>query len=140
MDYGKYKILLIEDDVDDAEMIIYTLRKLNSLELLHIDDGVDALEYLYDEKTPTPSMILLDLKMPKVDGIQILRKLKSDPAKKNIPVVALISSKDGKNYLESFHVNPDGYLIKPVDIKEFLGVLAKIGMSQLEVQPPRFAL
>jgi CheY-like chemotaxis protein len=130
MDYGKYTILLIEDDIDDADMIMYTLRKLDNLQMQHIDDGVEALRYLFSESTPNPSVILLDLKMPKVDGIQILAKLKSHPQKKSIPVLALISSKEGKKYLESFGLKPDGYLTKPVDCKDFLQTLTAIGLSQ----------
>ena len=68
--------------------------------------------------------------MPRVDGIQILRKLKSDPEKQDIPVVALISSKEGKNYLESFNVKADAYMLKPVDYDQFSAVLSSIGISK----------
>jgi two-component system response regulator len=135
MEYSKYTILLIEDDADDAEMTIYTLRKLNAVSLHHIDDGVDAVRYLFHEQNPEPELILLDLKMPKIDGVEILRKLKSDPSKKHIPVVALISSKEGKRYLESFGLKADSYLVKPVDCKNFLTTLTEIGFSKIEFQP-----
>jgi two-component system response regulator len=133
MEYAKYAVLLIDDDVDDAEMTMYTLRKLNCVDLLHIDDGADALHYLFTETNPEPGLILLDLKMPKVDGIQILRKLKSDIRKKHIPVIALISSREGQKYLESFGLAADAYLMKPVDCKNFLIVLTQIGFSRLNV-------
>jgi two-component system, response regulator len=131
MEYSNYTILLIDDDLDDAEMTMYSLRKISGLDFLHIDDGVEASRYLLDERNPEPTLILLDLKMPKVDGIQILRKLKSNPEKKHIPVIALISSKDGKHYLESFGIKADSYLIKPVDCKCFLMSLTDIGLSKI---------
>src|SRR5690606_15980718 len=97
--------------------------------IIHIDDGERALEFLF-EKQHRPSLILLDLKMPRVDGIQILRKLKGDPEKRDIPVVALISSREGKHYLESFDVKADAYMIKPVDSQQFSAVLSEMGISQ----------
>lgn len=123
------QILLIEDDADDAELTIHALKKHRlARPILHIDDGEKALEFLFghDHK---PSLILLDLKMPRVDGIQILRKLRADPERQNIPVVALISSKEGKNYLESFNIKADAYVIKPVDYKQFSEAVAHIGIS-----------
>lgn len=121
-------ILLVEDDNDDAEMTLYSLRKLN-LNLLHIDDGAKALQYLFENKLPEPKIILLDLKMPRVDGIQILRKLKSDPDKKHIPVVALISSQEGIKYVESCGLCANAYLTKPIDCQKFLSVVSQVGLS-----------
>ena len=129
MDHIVSRILLIEDDAEDAELTIHALRKHNlAYPILHIDDGEKALDYLFGEAQP-PALILLDLKMPKVDGIQILRRLKADPERKNIPVVALISSKEGKNYLESFGLVADDYMIKPVDYKQFFTAVGNIGIS-----------
>jgi len=125
------KILLIEDDSDDAELTIHALKKHNLANpIIHIDDGEKALEFLFGENQK-PSLILLDLKMPRVDGIQILRKLKADPDRQSIPVVALISSKEGINYLESFDVKADAYMIKPVDYTQFTAAVAQIGISSL---------
>src|SRR5688500_11085358 len=102
MDNHLFRILLIEDDADDAELTIHALKKHNLANPIHhIDDGEKALEFLFGANNK-PSLILLDLKMPRVDGIEILRRLRDDPERQNIPVVALISSKEGKNYLESF--------------------------------------
>jgi two-component system response regulator len=125
---GSYKILLVEDDIDDAEMTMYTLRKLDTLVIQHIDDGAEALQYLLADN-PEPYLVLLDLKMPKVDGIQILRTLKANAAKKHIPIVALISSREGKKFVESCGVNADSYLTKPVDPQNFLLCLAEIGLK-----------
>lgn len=136
MDNRVFEILLIEDDADDAELTIHALKKYHLANpILHIDDGEKALEHLFSS-AQEPSLILLDLKMPRVDGIQILRKLKSDPEKRNIPVVALISSKEGKNYLESFDVKADAYMIKPVDYKQFCAAVAHIGIASVILTAP----
>ncbi|HYC83570.1 MAG TPA: response regulator [Chryseosolibacter sp.] len=124
-------VLLIEDDADDAEIAISALNKLKLPKLIHLDDGAIALEYLFASSTKPPAVILLDLKMPKVDGIEILAKLKNDLARKNIPVVALISSKEGRKYVESFRLSPEGYLIKPIDTRNFVSVLREIGLAHL---------
>lgn len=122
------RVLLIEDDVDDAELTLYALRRFtDSHPVLHIDDGEQALEYLFGDQE-LPSLILLDLKMPRVDGVQILRELKNDPIRNGIPVVALISSREGKSYLESFDVKADAYMIKPVDSAQFSAVLRQVGL------------
>jgi two-component system response regulator len=136
MDYKAFDILLIEDDADDAELTIHALKKYNlANRILHIDDGERALDFLFSPQDK-PTLILLDLKMPRVDGIQILRRLKSDPAKANIPVVALISSRDGKNYLESFSVKADAYMIKPVDFKKFCAAVSEIGITSMILSSP----
>jgi two-component system, response regulator len=130
MDNRVIEILLIEDDPDDAELTIHALKKHNLVNhLLHIDDGEKALDFLYSEKTNKPKLILLDLRMPRVDGIQILRKLKNDPDKRDIPVIALVSSRDGKAYVESFQLKADAYIAKPVDFKKFFRAIADIGLT-----------
>jgi two-component system response regulator len=136
MSYGKYKILLIEDDFDDAEMIMHALRKLSFVEITHIDDSVDAVQYLFNLENPDPRVILLDLKMPKIDGIQILRMLKGNMHRKHIPVIALISSKDGRKYLESFNLRADSYLTKPIDCTNFLVCLTEIGLAHFNFEFP----
>ena len=132
MDNRLFQILLIEDDADDAELTIHALKKHNLANpILHIDDGEKALEFLFGDSEQKPSLILLDLKMPRVDGIQILRRLKGDPERRDIPVLALISSKEGRSYLESFDLRADGYMIKPVDYKQFSAAVADIGISSV---------
>src|SRR5688572_28062278 len=135
MDNRLIQILLIEDDADDAELTIHALKKHNlATPIVHIDDGEKALEFLFGQ-AQKPSLILLDLKMPRVDGIQILRKLKNDPDRRNIPVVALISSKEGRNYLESFNLKADAYMIKPVDYKQFSAAVDNIGITSVIFSP-----
>ena len=123
------QILLVDDDSDDAEMIMYTLRKLPCVEIKYIDDGAEALQFLLDGHLSEPSLLLLDLKMPRVDGIDILRVLKKSTNKSHIPVAALISSKSGISYVESFGVRPDAYLHKPVHMNDFLRVLSQVGLN-----------
>ena len=134
---NRFEILLIEDDADDAELTIHALKKHHLANpIVHIDDGEKALELLFSDRQ-MPTLILLDLKMPRVDGIEILRKLKSDPEKKSIPVVALISSKEGRNYVESFQLKADGYLIKPVDYKQFTEAVLRMGIGSVIVSETR---
>ena len=134
---NRFEILLIEDDADDAELTIHALKKHHLANpIVHIDDGEKALDFLFSEGQ-RPTLILLDLKMPRVDGIEILRKLKSDPVKKAIPVIVLISSKEGRNYVESFHLKADAYMIKPVDYKQFTAAVSQIGIGSLIVSEPR---
>lgn len=136
MDNRVFEILLIEDDADDAELTIHALKKYHLANpILHIDDGEKALEYLFGPGRE-PTLILLDLKMPRVDGVQVLRKLKNDPEKKHIPVVALLSSKEGKHYLESFDVKADAYMIKPVDYKQFCAAVSVIGIASVILTAP----
>ena len=134
---NRLEILLIEDDADDAELTIHALKKHHLANpIVHIDDGEKALEFLFNDRQ-TPALILLDLKMPRVDGIEILRKLKSDPERRDIPVVALLSSKEGRRYVESFHLNADAYMIKPVDAKQFTAAITLIGLRSAIVSSPR---
>ena len=136
MVYDKFTILLVDDDVDDAELILYTLRKINGLSVIHINDGQQALSYLLENQNPKPDLVLLDLKMPKVDGIQILKQLKANPEKSRIPIVALISSKEGRKYVESQGVVADSYLMKPVECKNFIEVVAALGLPSFTINHP----
>lgn len=121
------KVVLIEDDADDAELTLYALSKINITNIIHLNDGADALHYLLAANPDDISLILLDIRMPKVDGIQILKALKNDIFRKNIPVLAQVCSRDGKQYVEIQGVKPDGFLMKPLQVNEFLKSLAAIG-------------
>lgn len=133
MDKSMHEILLIDDDADDAELTIFALRRNHLANpIVHIDDGEKALEFLFDGEE-TPGLILLDLKMPRVDGIQILRRLKDDPKRKCIPVIAMLASKEGKKYLESFQVKADSYVVKPVDPEQFFAAVSEMGMNSVIV-------
>ncbi len=96
-------ILLVEDNPDDAELAIRALRKSNlANHLLHLQDGEEALEFLFNEKNNKPKLVLLDLKMPKVDGIEVLSRLKADERTRTIPVVMLTSSKEERDIVETY--------------------------------------
>lgn len=130
MEQDIVEILLIEDNQNDADLAIRALRKKNlANHLLHLEDGEQALEFLYAEENQNniPKVILLDLKMPKVDGIQVLRQLKSDPKKKSIPVVVLTSSKEDNDIVESYQLGVNAYIVKPVDFDKFSEAIAKLG-------------
>ncbi len=127
------EILLVEDNPDDAGLAIHALKKHNMANnLLHLSDGEEALKYLFSATTPhIPRVILLDLKMPKVDGIEVLRRLKSDEARKVIPVVVLTSSKEDRDIIESYKLGANAYVVKPVDFDKFVKAIAEIGVFWL---------
>jgi two-component system, response regulator len=134
------EILLVEDNPDDAGLTIRALKKHNlANNLLHLHDGEEALNFLFSEKTNgIPKVILLDLKMPKVDGIEVLKKIKSDERKKIIPVVVLTSSKEERDIVESYKLGVNAYIVKPVDFDKFVKAIAEIGFFWLLLnQPPK---
>jgi two-component system, response regulator len=123
-------ILLVEDNLDDAGLTIRALKKNNlTARLLHLRDGEEALEFLFSEnENPLPKLILLDLKMPKVDGIEVLRKIKLDERKKVIPVVILTSSKEDRDIVESYKLGVNAYIVKPVDFEKFVKAVTELGL------------
>lgn len=124
-------ILLIEDDPDDADFILSVIKGHRpQTRIVHIDEGESALKFLFDEANDRPGLILLDLRMPRVDGIHILRRLRDDPERKFIPVVVLVSSLEaGRGYVESFGLEADGYLTKPVSLRQFLRAVEDAGIT-----------
>jgi two-component system response regulator len=133
------EILLLEDSLEDAELIVRTLKKHNlANHLLHVQDGEEALNYLMNENDFLPRLILLDLKMPKVDGIEVLKVLKAHPQKKLIPVVVLTSSREERDIVESYRLGVNAYIVKPVDFEKFVKAIADIGLFWLILnQPPK---
>jgi two-component system response regulator len=131
--HSAVEILLIEDNPDDAGLIIRALKKHNlGNGVLHLHDGEEALSFLFSGKmTSIPKVILLDLKMPKVDGIEVLQKLKSDENKKVIPVVVLTSSKEERDIVESYKLGVNAYIVKPVDFDKFVKAISEIGFFWL---------
>jgi two-component system response regulator len=133
------EILLIEDNPDDAELTIRTLKKHNlANHLLHLQDGEEALKFLFsDHFNNIPKLILLDIKMPKVDGIEVLKRIKSDPTKKIIPIVILTSSKEERDIIDSYNLGVNAYIVKPVDFEKFAEAIFQIGFFWLLLnQPP----
>jgi len=133
------EILLVEDNLHDAELAIRALKKNNlANNLLHLEDGKEALDFLFDEGNIMPKLILLDLKMPRVDGIEVLRILKADEKRKVIPVVMLTSSKEERDVIESYKLGVNAYIVKPVDFDQFVKAVTQAGLFWMILnQPPR---
>lgn len=133
MEEGVVEILLVEDNLDDAGLTIRALKKYNlANNLLHLKNGEEALEYLYSQDTSMyPKLILLDLKMPKVDGLEVLKKLKTDEDKKSIPIVVLTSSKEDQDIIKSYQLGVNAYIVKPVDFNSFMKAVAELGLFWL---------
>jgi two-component system response regulator len=129
------EILLIEDSDADAEMTIRALKKGNVANVVtRVNDGVEALAFVertgpYSQRGPRdPKLILLDIKMPRMDGIDVLRRLKSNESTRLIPVVMLTSSAEERDVVESYRLGVNSYLVKPVDFGEFIEVIAHTGL------------
>jgi two-component system response regulator len=139
MEQQEIEILLIEDNPYEAELTIRTLKKHNlASKLLHLDDGAEALDFLFSKSQSgttanlfNPKLILLDLKLPKVDGLEILRKMKEDERTKMIPVVILTSSKEEKDIVESYKMGANGYIVKPVNFESFARTISELGLYWL---------
>ena len=138
-EFNQVELLLVEDNEDEAYMAIRELKKNNlANNLLHVKDGEEALEYLfgmgkYDGRdiNNVPKLILLDLKMPKVDGIEVLRKIRINKKTKKIPVVILTSSQEGKDITEAYDLGVNSYIVKPIDFEKFSNSIREIGMYWL---------
>jgi len=132
------EVLLIEDNNEDAELTIRVLKKHNlANNLVHLQDGEAALEFLFAEgSNNVPRLILLDLKMPKVDGIEVLRKIKNDEQRKIIPVVMLTSSKEERDIIESYKLGVNAYVVKPVEFEKFVEAVAQLGLFWLLLNQP----
>jgi len=130
------EILLVEDNPYEAELTIRALKKHNlANHLVHIDDGADAIDFIFAKgkyngrvSVRTPKLILLDLKLPKVDGIQILRHLKADERTRSIPVVILTSSKEERDIIDTYNLGVNSYIVKPVNFEAFAKAVAELGM------------
>ena len=130
------EILLAEDSPSDAEMTQRALRQHNLGNHLHwVKDGAEALDYLFGrgayagrDLARPPKLVLLDIKMPKVDGIEVLRQIKADERTTHVPVVVMTSSNEERDVLESYRLGANSYIVKPVDFGAFVDVVARIGL------------
>jgi two-component system, response regulator len=130
------EILLAEDNPEDAEMTLRALRRNNLANYVHwVKDGEEALEYLfcsgrYADRSPArlPKLVLLDIKMPRIDGIDVLRRLKEEPATRGIPVVVMTSSNEERDVVDAYRLGVNSYIVKPVQFEVFVETVAKIGM------------
>jgi two-component system response regulator len=143
---NEVEILLVEDNPNDVELTLRALKKHNLANKIHVvKDGAEALDYIfasnayaYRKIEDRPKVILLDLKLPKVSGLEVLSKIKSDERTKMIPVVVLTSSKEERDLVESYRLGANSYITKPVDFDKFVNSVSELGLYWLLLnQPPR---
>ena len=146
MENTEVEILLVEDNPSDAELTIRALKKSNlANKLHHVKDGDEALDFIFGQSKyanreieNVPKVILLDLKMPKVNGIEVLRILKADERTKKIPIVVLTSSKEDPDIKECYQLGVNSYVVKPVNFDGFLKAVSDLGLYWLLVnQQPK---
>jgi two-component system response regulator len=139
------EILLVEDDPDDIELALHALKENNLTNRIQVvRDGAEALEYIFSsgsyaerDTSHPPKVILLDLKLPKVDGKEVLRRVKSDPRTRSIPVVVLTSSREERDIVDSYQLGVNSYITKPVDFEQFTEAVRQLGLYWLLLnQPP----
>ncbi len=141
METKEVEILLVEDNPDDVELTLHALRKDNMANRIHVArDGEEALAFLFDPKKPNHvhlKLVLLDLKLPKVDGLEVLRVAKNDSRTRRIPVVVMTSSREESDLVRSYDLGVNSYLQKPVDFDQFREVVKRMGFYWLLInQPP----
>jgi CheY-like chemotaxis protein len=138
------RILLVEDDPKDVELTLTALEEYNlANEVIVARDGAEALDYLYcrgefkSRPSDNPAVMLLDLKLPKVDGLEVLKQIKSDGSLRMIPVVVLTSSREEKDMVASYKLGVNAYVVKPVDFHEFVNAIKELGVFWAVInQPP----
>jgi CheY-like chemotaxis protein len=138
------RILMVEDDPKDVELTLTALEEYNlANEVVVTRDGQEALDYLYcrgqysARASDNPAVLLLDLKLPKVDGLEVLHQIKSDERLKMIPVVVLTSSREERDMMRSYQLGVNAYVVKPVDFHEFVNAIKELGVFWAVInQPP----
>ncbi|MGB7729820.1 MAG: response regulator [Candidatus Acidiferrum sp.] len=137
------RILMVEDDPKDVELTLTALEEFNlANEVIVTRDGAQALDYLYcrgeyaTRSCDNPAVMLLDLKLPKVDGLEVLKQVKSDEKLKMIPVVVLTSSKEEKDMVASYKLGVNAYVVKPVDFHEFVNAIKELGVFWAVINEP----
>jgi two-component system response regulator len=138
------EILLVEDDPRDAELTVRALRKRNLANKLHVaEDGADALDFIYcrnkyeqRDVSHSPKVVFLDLKLPKVSGLEVLRQLKGDEKTRSIPVVIVTSSREDPDIKQAYALGANSYVVKPVDFDKFQEVVTQLGLYWLLVNQP----
>jgi CheY-like chemotaxis protein len=141
MSNGRMDILLVEDNPNDAKLTLHAFKTANLGNNVHIArDGVEALEFLFctgphaeRNVVETPKLILLDLKMPRMDGHEVLKRIKDDPRTSSIPVVVLTSSSEERDVMKSYNTGANSYIVKPVDFEQFTESVRDIGKYWLEI-------
>lgn len=140
MNNEEIDILLAEDNVNDSELTLRALRKNNiGNNVVHVKDGAEALDYLFcsgqyaHRQNFMPKLILLDLKMPKVSGLEVLKIIRKNERTKNIPVVVLTSSNQDKDIIESYNLGVNSYIVKPVEFNLYTHTVAELGQYWMQL-------
>jgi len=139
MSNSPIEILLVEDNIHDAELTIRALKKVNlANNLVHVQDGEEALNFIFGKGQyadrnihQRPKVILLDIKMPKVDGIEVLRQIKTNETTKAIPVVIMTSSREEQDLITSYQLGVNSYVVKPVNFEAFAKAISDLGLYWL---------
>ena len=143
-DHDIVEVLLVEDNPQDAELTLRALKRHNlANRLIHVEDGAEALDFLFGRGKYegrridiSPKVVLLDLKLPKVNGLEVLRSMKSDPRLQTIPVVMVTSSAEHPDVKAAYNLGANGYVIKPVQFDSFMEAMSKVGIYWLMVNHP----
>lgn len=133
------EVLLVEDNPLDLELALRAFRKVNMANRIHVArDGAEAMEFVFCEGQYAtrsidlgPKIILLDLKLPKIDGLEVLRRLKTDPRTRSIPVIMLTTSQEQRDIVESYHLGVNSYIVKPVNFERFVEAVRELGLYWL---------
>ena len=141
MNYLNHKtILLVEDNPDDEALTLRALRNNNILNEVSVArDGQEALDYFFGEgasANPMPTVVLLDLKLPKIDGLEVLRRIRADPRTRLQPIVILTSSKEEQDIITGYGLGANSYIRKPVDFAQFMEVVRQLGLYWLVLNEP----
>ena len=144
MSSGDHDILLVEDNQDDVDLALHALRRENLANRIFVArDGEEALDFLFCRGMFThrsfdhpPKLVLLDLKLPKVDGMEVLKQVKSDPRTKTIPVVIMTSSKEERDVMVGYNQGANSYIQKPVDFDQFRETVKRVGLYWLVINQP----
>lgn len=139
MDQHGVEILLVEDNPNDAELTLRALKQRNLANQVRLcRDGAEAVDFFSDGAGPVPKVVLLDLKLPKVDGLEVLRRLKQDERTKAIPIVVLTSSREEPDIERAYALGANSYIVKPVDFDAFARAVSELGLYWLLLNhPPR---
>ncbi len=148
MEGHEYEILLVEDNPNDVKLTLHAFKKMNLANRIFVArDGAEALDFIFcsgdggsRSGVCRPRVILLDLKLPKIDGLEVLRRIKADPRTHSIPVVVLTASREERDIVESYDLGVNSYIVKPVDFEQFVDAARTLGMYWLLLNEPPTAV